>query len=485
MGSPLTLNTVCTGKMMIKKLLFIFPVSLVIFYLLILQGIQFINGREQNLDREQALIIQEQVKDRFNLFLRLPLNLGKIGADYYGLNDKLIIEDNPFVGNLLNLNNDILGFSILNKEGLIVSVFPLNDNRKAKGRRTQNLKPLLESYEKNESFWFSQPFELFQGGLGFVFYVPIVNQKKELKGWFAPVISPAQFDEDFKLDKFLKTYHLNISDVKTEKSYFTTGIEPEKNFIQTQTKFFGRDIRITTWRKVPYKPLSPEWYLILLLALIPSAILIYTMKLYNQKKTARRQLKDISMLLRLTSKEALAKLIDLQAEFYKIGSTEDMTFVNNLMEQIELLQTLADSGEEITTRQQEFLPLLQNELKSIQEVIEKKALKVSYSLEALQNIHIDVNSWILQNCVLSNILIHSIIHAEMGTGINIDTKDADDKTFITFHTQMVMRGNGDKEAVSLDRRMEVARHALSLFRGELFLQHDLAGGIIIRIILPH
>lgn len=471
---------------MFKKLPFIFVFSLVLFSLLTFVGIRYVNNHEASLEKEQSNIIQEQIRDRFKLFLKVPLSLGLAGSDFYSFQEFQKLYQASYAKNFLTLNKDILGLSLLNEEGKIVSVYPETENLNAKGKITQNIKLLMDSLNRKETFWFSPPFKLFQGGQGFVFYIP-VYKNKIFRGWFAPVISTARFDEEFKLNEYLKTYNLIIKDAATGIPYFSTGVDPDENekIFRSTHKLYNRDIEFLSWKKVPPTPITMAWYVVLFIAFIPAALITFMAKLYRQRKAARHQLRDISVLLRLTSREALAKLIDLQAEFYKMGSTENMTFVTNLMEQIELLQTLADSDEEIKIKEQEFLPLLQNEISSIQEIINKKSISVSFSPESMKEVLVNVNGWILRNCVLSNILIHSIIHAESGTGINIDSKLSDDKTFITFHTQMVMRGESDTPAVNIDRRMEVARHALSLFKGELFIQHDLGGGIIIRIIFPH
>jgi hypothetical protein len=469
-----------------KKLLFIFPIALILCYLVVIQSIRWVNQEEESFDAQQTNIIQEHVKDRFNLYLKLPLSIGHIGSDFFAHHDKLQMEDSPFAKNLLTLNKDILGMNLVDNEGKIVSVFPVNDNLKAIGKTSQNYPYFKKSLDNKESYWLSPPFSLFQGQQGFVFYIPIITRQGVHKGWFAPVMSTSLFDREFKLEEFLKTYNLIIRDVSTGIPYFATGTEPDKDgkIYESKSNVFGRDMEFLSWRKDTKSHLNPAWYVVLLFTLIPAFLVTLLMKLFYQRKAARVQLQDISILLRLTSKEALAKLIDLQNEFYKIGSKENITFVTNLVEQIELLQTLAYTGEEMEMKVQEFLPMLQNELESLQELIEKKSLHVTYSPEAFQGINIEVNSWLLQNCVLSNILTHSIIHAESSTGINIDCKKEDEKVFITFHTQMVISSGPDNSAANLDRRMEVAKRALGFYKGDLFLQRDLGGGIIIRIILP-
>lgn len=469
-----------------KKLYIIFPVALILSYAVIVQSILWLNREEDRHDAQQSEIIQEHIKDRFNLFLKLPLSIGYIGSDYFGHDNRMQMDSSPFAQNLLQLNKDILGLNLLGPEGKIISVFPHQENSSAVGKVSQNYGLLKKSLAKNETYWLSPPFPLFQGQQGFVFYVPIKSKNGVLKGWFAPVMSTARFDVEFKLEEFLKTYDLIIRDIATNIPYFSTGLGPEKDqkYYERKINLFGRELEFLSWRKDAKSHISFPWYMIFLFSFIPAVLVTLLFKFFYQRKAARHQLQDISILLRLTSKEALAKLIDLQNEFYKIGSSENITFVSNLIEQIELLQTLAYTGEEMEMLIQEVLPLLERELTSLHDLIEKKSLKITYDPECFKDVKVEVNSWLFQNCVLTNIITHSIIHAEYRTGINIDCRKEDEKVFITFHTQMVANTNIEMSAASFDRRMEVAKRALTMYKGDLFLQRDLAGGIIIRIILP-
>lgn len=450
-----------------------------------IQSINWLNREEEAFDAAQTEIIQEHVKDRFNLFLKLPLSLGYIGSDYFSTN-KLSMQESPFARNLLMLNKDILGLNLVDASGKIVSVFPKIDNQNAEGKITQNYAHLKASVEKKEKFWFSPPFSLFQGQQGFVFYVPIITKEGTLKGWFAPVLSTAMFDTEFKLQEFLKTYDLIIRDVETGIPYFATGVGPEnkQKSYQSSGKLYNRELEFLSWRKDTKSQVNPPARLIFFIALVPSFFITFMMNLYYQRRAARHQLKDISILLGLTSKEALSKLIDLQNEFYKIGASENITFVTNLIEQIELLQTIAYTGEEVEVKEEAVLPMLHSELQNLNEIIQKKSLRVTFNPECFENVNIEVNSWLFQNCVLNNVLTHSIIHSEIGTAINIDCKKEDGNALLTFHTQMVLSAVPDMSAINLERRMEVARRALQIYKGSIFIQRDLAGGIVIRITIP-
>lgn len=477
---------------MYKKTSTIFLITLLIFYFLLQAFTRTLIQRQEAMDAKQTSIIQENVKDRFKLFLNLPLSIGIIGSDYFSKDNFLSRRYSPAAETLLKINREILGLNIVNKNGLIVRVHPQESNPDAAGRTTQNLQALKNSYEKGELFWFSPPFDLYQGKKGFVIYVPIV-QNQELKGWFAPVINAEIFFNRFKLDEFLKSYDLIIKDKVTQHHYFaTSGTSlPESKIYETTAHIMGREVIFQNWRKSNGDFFQFPWYWNFALALIFSIIAALFVKFYEQRKKAREQLNEISGLLRLTSKEALSNLVDIHSEFNQLDSSDiqrssfskNVFYITNLIEQIDLLQTMTQSKEDIHHEVHSFLPLLERQLEILHEVITKKDLYISFKKENLAKVSISANGWLLQNSVLSNVLSHALIYAQPGSTLEIENKSSDESHFITFHVKRILQKGGDG-ATKMNRRMEVAKGILHIYQGELFIQNDLSEGMIIRILLP-
>lgn len=117
-------------------------------------------------------------------------------------------------------------------------------------------------------------------------------------------------------------------------------------------------------------------------------------------------------------------------------------------------------------------------------MIQQKHLKITYEQDNLDKVMISADGWPLQNSVLSSILSHSIVFAKEGSQISIENKSNDDSYYITFHTHKINREGPDGEATKLDRRLEVARKILQIYKGQLFIQNDLSEGMLIRITLP-
>lgn len=469
---------------LMKKSFLWFLFFLIIFYFLFQAFFKLLAKNQEDIDIQQTRIIQENVKERFNLFLKLPLNIGLIGADYFAAGNLLKKDYGPFAKELLNINKEILGLNVVDNEGRIVRVFPSQENSQALGKISQNFAFFKSSFDKKEKFWLSPPFKLFQGCNGFAFYVPITNGT-ELKGWFAPIICTEIFLERFRHAKFFESYELIIKDKATDLSYFSTAIFPDipVKIHQSEHSLFGRDLIFQSWRKdrdVIYQ--FPKYWSVLGSFLF-SFLLYLLFQFYQQRLRARAQLQEISVLLRFTSKEAITNLIDVQTELSALRPKEDITYLSNLIEQIDLLQTMAHSGQGLQDENLDFLPLIQEPLDNLSDIIEKKNLTVNLKRDDFKDVKVSINGWLIQNSVLSSIISHSIIYAEPGSTIEISHSKTHDKHFIVFHTHKIQSDN-DKKAFALDRRLEVAKKVLHVHEGDLFVQNDLAQGMLIRITLP-
>lgn len=460
-----------------KKLIITFCTGLLSFYAL-LHGVGlYLKHRQEKAALKQTQLIQENVKDRFRIFLDLPLSIGMAGADYFSSGDLMNTEYGPHADDLLKINKEILGLNLLDDKGTIIRVFPEEVNQHTVGKTSQNFQQFHEHYLQGHSYWFSSPFKLYQGQMGFVFYVPITKDKK-LKGWFAPVLSSNSFFEKFKLSELLHSFDLIIKDKESGLDYFASGMLPESTpkIYQSEVNIMGRPLVFQMWRKENEEFFNFPWYLNLATASVLSMLLVSVVWLQDARRKAHLQLEDISILLRLTSKDALAKLIDDESSV-----ADKNTYLNNLLEQIDLLQTMARSGEGPDQEVQYVAPLMREQLQNLEEVISKKSLIISFSETSFSEGKVFANRWLLQNCILCNSLVHSILYARPECSIVLSYENYDETNIITIHTSKIL-GSGDP--FKMDRRLEVARKVVAIYQGEFFLQKDLSEGMIIRIRLP-
>jgi sensor domain CHASE-containing protein len=472
---------------MSKKSILTFFICFTFFYFSLNSFFKKQTKQREATDAEQTSIIQENVKDRFKIFLNLPLTVSLMGADYFSTGDLKTKDYGPFTKKLFEINKEFLGLNMVNTEGLIIRVHPPENNTGTLGKFTQNRIPLKKSFRHKDSFWFSPPFRLLQGKDGFVFYVPIMRENK-LRGWFASVIDTEHFIEKFKLSEYLKSYELIIKDHESGLNYYASATTPDtqKKIYESEMELYGRKILFQSWRKDPTAFIHLPWYINFLIAIILALIGALTTRLYEQKKKAKNQLESISVLLRLTSKEALSNLVDMHDEFLKtVEVSQGVTYLTKLLEQIDLLQTMAHTKEGIHQESLPFLPLLEEQIEELKEITSKKNLTITIHTESFANFMINTNGWLLQHSVLNNILSHSIIHAQIGSAIHIEHKSSEELHFIEFRTLKVIHSGQDSLAIKFDRRMEVAKQVLHIYQGELFIQRDLSEGIIVRMLIPN
>lgn len=466
---------------MYKKIIITFLVSLCLFFLLCQAFFQRIKERQERRDARQTSIILENVKDRFKNFLDLPLTIGIIGGEFLQQNGSIAKDYRILFDKILSLNIDILGLNLTDENGKIIRVTPAEKNPGTEGKVTQNIQALRQSLQRGEHFWLSSPFKLYQGQQGFALYVPVFKDSV-LKGWLATVISAEGFMEKFRTQQLLKDYDIIIKDQETGIPYFSTGIssDVESKIYESYSSLHGRHLIFESWRKEEAAHYPYDWTWSLALALILAGACAYTMKLYEQKKFVRHQLDDVSTLLGLTAKDAINNLIEEQTK--NSGSVNHISYLTNLVEQIDLLQTMAHTKTGPDVSHVPLLPLLKKQLENFEEIILRKDLLLIYNEGELSKVNVTTNEILFQNSVLANALAHAIIHALPGSRISIKTESTESKNYLHIGPQKISPEN--PESILFDRRMDVAKKVLHIYNGELYMQKDAHEGMIISIVLP-
>lgn len=463
-------------SMTIKPLI-IFSLALSIFYALLSAGSNWFVSSQKKIILRQSNLIQATVIERFKKFINVPLSIGMATADYFSNGSLETKAYGAHVQDMLKINAEILGLNIVNNKGVIIRVHPPELNPDTVGRVSQNFMLLVDKFHKGENYWFSSPFKLYQGRPGFVIYVPILENKK-LKGWFAPVISSELFFEQFKLSEFLSSFDLIIKDKETQLNYYATAMLPDSDFMSYEAQIWGRPLTFLIWPKKNPLLFSIPWWVILLTSGLMSGLLIYVMNLYSHRKKDRRQMQDISMLLKLTTKDALNILVE---ENLSMETRND--YITNLLEQINLLQSMATTGEGPDQSEVILGPLIHEQIELLDELKSKRELNIQFKAADFSEAKVFTNQWLLQNCIFGNILVHLILFAQQNSSIYITLKSTTDEHILTFHSTKAARPGGQDPFV-IDRRLEVTKKVLALYKGEFFLQHDLAEGIMVRITLP-
>ena len=462
-----------------------------VFYALIQVSFTSLRHLQEKEDEKETKAIQEIVVDRFKRYLEQSFMLTKLGSAYITKEGIQKANYEQFAGLIQESKPEFLGFNVVDENGLIIRTFPNSGpNALAKGQFTQNFKFLMESLKKKETYYLSPPFRLLQGEQGFVTYVPILKSEK-LLGWYAIVISSESFLKRFRLHDFLELFELTILDEKTGKDYFSTslGVKTEPRVYAQTFDLFNRKMLFKTWRKKAAMDYQFPWYFSIFLSLIFALASGLILKFWGQKKKARRQLENISVLLRVTSKDALSNLIDIHSEFIRLNLSEDekmvrlsrdINYLTNLIEQIDLLQTMAHNREGLSGPAQDAATIIETELEHFLDVFERKNILPVYNRKSLEKITIHVNEWLFGNSVLSNVFSHLLIHVRQDTKLMIEAQTRGPWQMIIFRIQRFPDVD-NTDAVA--RRIDVARKVLQLHQGDL-KEEMTADELIIRILLP-
>lgn len=469
------------------KIILVFILSFFSTYVITHFVVAHIKMREQLVHKEAARIIQDEISERFDLVLDITLVIGQMSSAYFYETNKKEKGSREVIDRVLEGKEYIIGINQLNPQGKIINIYPKEDNQKAHGKVTQNYEELLKSYNRGEQYWFSPPFHLFQGGSGFVFYIPITENRK-LIGWMAPVISSELFFKHFRSMDLFNEYDLIIKDGLTGKTYFETAFPPASQQIEeVRSRMHERDIIFQSWPKIsaPKFEISFGWrFLICFLSAFFCSVM---MKIYLQKKKAYSRLENISDLLKLTSNEALTKLMDIQTEYLSIGSNgflstsvveKDVQSVTNLIEQIDLLQNIAET-EQLDEEEFEVLPLLDEHLAVLRDVIGKKDLHLELDAESFKEVTIVGNKWLVSNTVLKNALSYSALISRPSGKIEIFHSRSNRECSTTFHISKVYEE--DVYKAFNERRLLVARSVMDLLNGKITIQKDGEGGMFLKL----
>lgn len=436
---------------------------------------KFWSQQRKESEANATSVVLENVADRFILFLEKPRGLGLLGTE--------LLRNQPFESaptdmftNLLETSVDIYGISLVNSAGLIVGSYPLERNKLAIGKLSQNQNNLNTAYREGHRVWLSAPFELYQGKRGFALHSAIV-QDSQLRGWVAPIITGEAFQGRFLLPHMLENYDVIVQDEKTKKTYFSTAIlPPDANSVELSHTLYGRTIRFIGWMKEPLSSRSLPLYVRLLIAGFLSALFTWIIILYGKRREDERRLQDISSILRLTSTEAVSKLVDLQAEVSDPEAHAEISFFTNLIEQVDLLQTI--TREEFAKKMETIdLSATLNDLFSgYEDLILKKNLNLKQTNSQFDS-RFWGNRWIIENVVFGKIIIHTLVLSALNSDIEYSFEAGlQGPRFI-----LSFQGQEGLLLSELQSRLKVVERALELDLGRCWYSIDASANVRIEV----
>ncbi len=481
--------------------LIVAPLSCVLFVL----GNSQLEAQRNELLQTQARVIQNDVHERLRLYLSGTMGARLVASAFW---EQVSVEQHEYeklAGTLIEEFPEIYGVNQLDENGKIVRVFPLTKNQPALGQTTQNLKFLNDSLQANEKYWFSPPFNLFQGGRGFVCYLPLKKAGKHL-GWLGIVISTDQFFDYFTNNEFGKSFNVEITDTKTGQHYLTDAKtnQPSRGdllFQNTLTEF-GREIMVTVWPKEDLAPVKATWLIPASLALLVSLLATLAFSWWNQREDARNSLANLNQLLRLTIHDTAASLTTIKGyiEIMKNDATlvpverlsRHIGFVVDLLEQIKLVRHLSTSSEHWNTERLPLLTLVLEVSEVMSVRLRDKAILLSYAPEELAAAKVTLNRGLFAHSVLGNVLSNAIMLSPTRGTITLSHRLSegmheidvcDNGPGVSPHTLKQLKDKKVSETGPSFGLM-IAQQVIELHRGELQVLRGEDGKSIVRVRLP-
>jgi hypothetical protein len=446
--------------------------------------------------KSETRILHHSIADRFNLLLDSHRAIGIVTSEYLA-NDKVNkAEYQELVSNILRSFDEILGINIMNSKGVIVRVSPETSNRLALGKTTQNISELLDSSMKREPFWLSPPFKLFQGEMGFAFYMPFYKEGT-LVGWVAPVISQEVFFNKFINSDFLKNYHFIIKDNHTKRAYFSTENLPNSRtdlYVNT-LEIWGRKISFTSW-PIKSEPNSRnQLFISLSIALIISCLTTFSLWLYDQRLRTKKQLESLGSLLRLTVQDTNQSLLSIhnQLNQLKLGTSpiqldrviRHVNYISTLLRQIDVLQKLAGEINTSEFVKTQVLPMILELTELFNEDLNDKKLVFDFDPQEMSRIEVLADTWLLCHSVFAHFIKLAIKLANSETDIRL--KHYRENNYRCFTIQYVGPDLSDDliQGKMNDEGSFVAEKVIEIHQGKLNFANTQTGGMVtIKLPIP-
>jgi|GEM_PF-3438610 len=469
-------------SLMKRKLLIFFALCFVPTYMIIWFTKQRLNQEGNDNLSKQVSIIRESVSERFNLFLNTSKLAAMFAAQQFSKTPHL---DEVYL-NLGRITTErfpeVLALNVVDLSGRIVKVYPESINKIALEKTSQNYKSLLEFSKSKKPYWFSSPFDLYQGEEGFSFYVPYY-QEGAPAGWVALVISSKTFFEHFKLEHLLENYHLVIRDKESGRDYFSTHELPDIRKIYSETfQSFNRELVYYLWpiENQLYRKL--KWGHCFLIALLCTSFFTFSYYLYIQRQETKKQLKKINTLITYTAEEATSTLTGIYNELNLMGketgyvSTEKMVkyihYITTLLDQISIAEKFIDPRTQPEFNFNNIRPLLTEQLDMLKDKFSDKHLKIEFDESSyLTDFAVWSNKWLLCHSVLGNVLRIIHYYSKKGSTAKITFYEEEDFYFLSINNESIEDKTDEFHSEIMDRCLVIAREVAKLSKAEIDIFH--------------
>ena len=428
---------------------------------------------------QQITIIRETVSERFALFLNTSKLVTMFAANQFSKAEELD-EVYLYLGQIATQKfPEVIGLNLVDVQGKIVKVYPESANKIALEKTSQNYQSLLKFAESKKKYWFSAPFDLYQGEEGFSFYVPYYRNNA-LAGWVALVISSKTFFKHFKMGNLLQNYHLVIKDKKTGRNYFASHEIPtfqDNTYTETFVSF-NRELVYYFWPIKNNLYQNLKWTHCLLIALLCTSFFTFSYYLFIQRQETRKQLRKINTLIKFTAEEATNTLTGIYTELNLMGketgyvSTEKMLkyihYITTLLDQITIAEKFFDPKSHPEFSYNNIYPLLTEQLEMFRDKLDEKNLLVEFDETShIKDFQVWSNKWLLCHSVLGNIVRVMHHYAKDGAAIKVTFYEEETNYYLSFNSEITEENTDEIHSEIMDRSLVIAREVAKLSKGEI------------------
>lgn len=449
--------------------------------------------QKENIARQVALL-HDGIQTRFIFLLDTHLTMGFLAAHYVAETKFRESSYDKICQNIVKNHDEIVGVNFIDEAGIISRVCPYEANKMALGRSSQNTEALTKSFKDNDRYWFSGPFELYQRGLGFVFYVPVVFDD-QLKGWLGLPMTYAKFFSNFHIENFLKNHHLIIRDDLSGKYFFSSAPIPnyEPHMYQTSGIMFGRKITFYSWDKSPIGSYEISWIFCLLIGLIIASLSLITIRNQDLRRLEEKHVARIQDLINYAIQQSSSALSEFSQRLQREGkSTEDVMsmvfYLNNLIQQLSTSTSLKNELPSSELQRVSFKEIINEQLAVHQSALKEKHVKVKASYRDERDIIRDGHRWLLSHSVIGNILRYLIYNAKTQSDVQIIFFEEDGSKIISFHATFEKDEPEDESEIPnssqqvLNKGMEISQEVLVMMGHELsIIKKELDRTIVIKL----
>lgn len=430
----------------------------------------------------QVALLHEGIQTRFIFLLDTHLTMGLLAARYIAETKFQNGSYEKICQNIIKIHDEIVGVNFVDADGRISRVCPLETNRMALGRTSQNLIALQQSFRDKERYWFSGPFELYQRGLGFVFYVPVVYDEK-LQGWLALPMTYEKFFANFHIENFLKNHHLIIRDDLSGKYFFSSSatLEFDPKMYKTSGVMFGRKITFFSWAKAPLGSYELSSVFCALIGLIIALLSILALRNQILRRREEEHVLRIKGLINYAIQQSSSALSQFCQRLQREGkSTDDVLsmifYLNNLINQLSTSSSFQNELPSSELQRVSFRELIQEQIVVHKPAFDEKKLALKASFRDGRDIVREGHKWLLSHSVIGNILRYLVYNARAGSDVQIIFLEEDHSMLISFHATFERDeapeaneefANSATQQV-LDKGLEIAQEVL------VMMGHDLS-----------